>query len=148
MSSEIDAGRGVRVSLIVDTPAEPEGRAIADAWIVRTGLAAAGKLWKPYPKLGPHSRVDFVLFLPPGLEGQAVIDAVERLCALLVDAQALQDGYLNSFFNDDGSFVYNRIFDDRTSTFVTPQIQWADIEVETNDGAQAQLRDLLGLEPL
>jgi hypothetical protein len=141
-------GLGVRISLIVDTPDEPAAMAIAQALVARSGLEAAGWRWKPYPKLGPHSRVDFELFLPPGLEGQAVIDAIESICALLVDSQALQDGYLNSFFNDDGSFVYNRIFDDRTSNFVTPQILWADVEVETNEGAQRQLRQLSGLEPL
>jgi hypothetical protein len=131
------------VAMVLDVEKEREALAIARAFIARTGLEAAGVGWSPYTKLGRHSRVSFGLTLPPCTEAQDIVKALEAVCALAVTPEAAKSSYLNSFFNDDGSLFYNRIFDARTGAFAIPGIRWLDVEVNTNAEAQADLARLL-----
>jgi hypothetical protein len=131
------------VAMVIDVQEELEAISVARAFIARTGLEAAGIGWSPYAKNGPHSRVSFGLKLPPCAEPQDVVQAIETVCALVVTPEAAKTSYLNSFFNDDGSLFYNRIFDARTDAFTIPGLWWLDIEVNTNAASQTDLARLL-----
>jgi hypothetical protein len=135
-----------RLNLIVDADEEAEARAIGDSLIARTELETVYLGCAPYPKLGPHSRLSFALFLPAGVEGQAVIDSMEAVAAQAVAPKALMDGYLNSFLQDDGSLVYNRIFDARNDTFLVAGVLWMDLEIESHPEAQASFQSVLKRE--
>lgn len=132
-----------RLNLIVDAGDEVAARVIGDSLIARTELEAVYLGCTPYPKLGPHSRLSFALFLPAGMEGQAVIDSIEAIAARAIAPESLAHGYLNSFLQDDGALVYNRIFDARNATFLVAGVLWMHLEIETHPEAQASFQAAL-----
>lgn len=135
-----------RLTLVVDAEDEEKAREIAHRLLGRTGLETVFIDWALYPKTGAHSQISFALLLPPETAGQAVIDAVEGVAARAVGPQALVDGYLSGFLQEDGSLVYNRIFDARTDAFLVPDILWLDVEIETHPEAQANFQRALKQE--
>jgi len=133
------AGLAALATLIVDAEDEAPARSIAQNFAENARCQPLWMSWEAYPKLGPHSRVSFAFLLPAG-GGQIAIDAIEAVAAHAVVREALTEGYLNSFINEDGSFFYNRIFDARTDQFHATGILWLDLEVDTAAGAQASFK--------
>lgn len=135
-----------RLNLIVDSDDEAVARGIGHSLIARTEIEVVYLGCTPYPKLGPHSRLSFAVFLPAGVEGQAVIDVIEAIAARAVGPESLVHGYLNSFLQDDGALVYNRIFDARSDTFLIHGVLWMHLEIETHPDAQASFQAALKRE--
>lgn len=131
-------------AMTIETPSESEALKIAKAFVAQTGHEGLGYRWMAYNKLGDHSRVSFVFLMPRQDDPQAIVDAIEALCGRLVEPEGLKSAYLSSFFEDDGSLFYERLFDARTSPFRFPGINWFDIEINTGADAQANLLRLIG----
>lgn len=129
----------ILATLVVDTPEEPPARAIWADFAAGTGAEAVPLGWRPYPKLGPHSKVWGLLRIAPCPDGQAVIDAVEALAALLVSPEALRQAPADGFLQENGALFYNRIFDARVHAIARADILWLDLEAHTEPGRQAEL---------
>lgn len=133
-----------RAAMIVDAADEEAARRIGDDFIAWTKREAIYLGWSAYTKLGPQSRLMYAIALTPdAADGQGVVDEIEAIAGVAVAPDALINGYLNGFLQEDGSLVYNRIFDARTDAFLVPGILWLDLEINTNAGAQAEQRKLV-----
>lgn len=135
-------GQIVILAMVVDSEDETAARAVLADLASAAGVETADVRWRPYAKLGPHSKLTAAIRLPGVCTAQAVVDACERLAGLVVTPAALPGAYLNSFLEDDGVLFYNRIFDARTDAFLRPGILWLDLEAHTHPGRQAELAGL------
>jgi hypothetical protein len=131
-------------AMTIETPKEIEALKIAKAFVAQTGHEGLGYRWMPYDKLGDHSRISFVLLMPRQDDPQAIVNTIEAICDRLVETEGLKGAHVSSFFQDDGSLFYERLFDARTSPFRFPGINWFDIEINTNLDAQQNLLRLIG----
>lgn len=129
-------------AMTIEVRKEKEALAIARAFVARTRLACAGMASASDTKIEGASLVTFCLLLPECGGPQETVQAIENVCGLLIKPEALKTSYVNSYFNPDGSFFYNRVFDGRTDAFIVPGIAWFDIEISTDSEIQEGLRRL------
>ena len=136
------AGAVIVVSMVVATEDEAAARAIMAEIAAAAGVECAFLSWRPYPKLGPHSKLGAAVRLPFAPAGQDLIDACEDFASVIVAEEGLAKGVVSSFLEHDGILFYNRIFDARTAAFRREDVLWLDIEAHTHPDRLGELAAL------
>lgn len=102
---------------------------------------------KPYTKLGAHCRVTFLWRMPEtGWEEAPVLAALSALCRAIGGAAAAERAHAVLHRHDEiepgtPGFHAERIMDARRIPFARAEFLWVDIDVNTDEGAQADLRE-------
>ena len=124
-------------SLHVDTPDETEARAILDRFVAAEGLEVSRVGWEPYPKLGPHSRLNFVVTVPDDPDAAAA--AIDEIVTAVVGPALAAAGHV---LDDAGKGwrSYERIVQRRETAFALAEAHWLQIVFDSRQGAQRQLK--------
>ena len=131
-------------SLHVDTPDETEARAILDRFVAAEGLEVSRVGWEPYPKLGPHSRLNFVVTVPDDPDAAAA--AIDEIVTAVVGPALAAAGHV---LDDAGKGwrSYERIVQRRDTAFVLAEAHWLHIVFDSRRDAQRSLSDYAATLP-
>ena len=118
-------------AMVIDREDPEDASALAREVARSLGLSVTRLNARPYPKLGPHTRVDLDLQGAPfrGFEDMAA--QVDRICGALSDGQGWSRGG-----EHPEEMEYERILDARTDPLRPDWLLWLHVEAAPNSRLQ------------